>query len=125
MRRGLALGLVGLCAASAAGLGTAAARQPRLAISDPVPLTVRGTGFLARERVTITASVRVTRIRSAVADSAGRFTVRFAALSVQNGCLSYFVKAVGERGTRAVLKVRTVCPPPGPTTPPELQPPDR
>jgi hypothetical protein len=124
LRRGLALCFIALCAAAATGLGTAAVRQPRLAITDPAPLTVRGSGFRVGERVTVTATVRVRRSRSAVADARGRFTVRFAGLNVENGCASYVIRALGDRGTRAAIKVTTVCAPPA-AAPAELQPPDR
>ena len=75
------------------------------------------------ERVSVTATVRIRRTRSAVADSRGRFTVRFTGLSVESGCASYGIKALGDRGTRAALKVTTVCEPGA--APAELQPADR
>ena len=122
VRRGLALCGIGFCAAAAAGVAVAAERQPRLAIADPAPLTIRGFGFLVGERVTVTATVRIRRTRTTIANSRGRFTVRFWAIDVENSCLSYTIRALGNRGTRAALKVTTVCPPEEPA---ELQPADK
>lgn len=110
LRRGVSLGLVIVCALSAAGFGAAAAREPSLAITDPEPLTIRGVQFAPGERVIVTATIRVRRTRTVSADARGRFVVRFAGLSVLDTCDDYVIKAVGSRGTRAAIRVKTVCP---------------
>ncbi len=110
LRRVLLLGLVIACALSAAGFGLAAAREPRLSITDPQPLTVRGVEFAPGERVVVTATIRVRRTRTVFADIRGRFVVRFRGLSVQDTCDDYVIKALGNRGTRAAIRVKTVCP---------------
>ena len=110
LRRVFLLGLVIACALGAAGFGLAAAREPRLSITDPQPLTIRGVEFVPGERVMVTATIRVRRTRTVFADIRGRFVVRFRGLSVLDTCEDYVIKALGNRGTRAAIKVKVVCP---------------
>jgi hypothetical protein len=83
---------------------------------------VRGVRFLSYEAVTVTATVRVRRTRSAVADARGRWSVRFRGVSVLDTCASYSIRALGDSGTRATLKVTVTC---SSSTPADLQPIDR
>lgn len=103
------MGLICLCAVGTAGFGSAADGRPRLSITDPAPLTVRGVGFLSHEAVSVTATMRIRRSRSAVADARGRWSVRFRGVSVLDTCASYLIKALGEFGSRATLKVTVTC----------------
>jgi hypothetical protein len=98
MRRALAVAL--LCLASA-GAAFAASAPPRLAITTRTPtLVVRGTGFHARERVTVTLGTVVERVR---ATPLGVFTVNTGvALS---RCEGIIVRAVGAAGSKALFKL--------------------
>ena len=96
----------------------AASRQARVAVTDRSPLTVRGTGFKAFERVlvTISADTRVTARRTATAN--GAFVVRVqVAPGGKLGCEALVVRATGSLGTRATTKVPGIECPPGPTDP--------
>jgi hypothetical protein len=109
VRSGLAFALAVVCAAGAVGLAGAATRRPYLRITDRAPLTVRGSGFLAREYITVTAVADVRRRRRLFADARGRFIVAFRGVSVKDECLSYRVRAVGGRGTWVSLTVTATC----------------
>ena len=110
LRRVFLLGLVIACALGAASFSLAATREPRLSITDPQPLTIRGVEFVPGERVVVSARIHVRRTRTAFADVRGRFVVRFRGLSVQDTCDDYVIRALGNRGTRAAIRVKTVCP---------------
>jgi hypothetical protein len=84
-----------LAAPAAAGI------KPRLALVHASPLTVRGTGFAARERVRVTVRTAArTVVRSARTSGAGAFTVRFAGVRL-GPCGA--VAAAGARGDRATF----------------------
>src|SRR5438045_2937740 len=88
-----------LCLALAAP--AVAAAPPRLAIVRAAPLTVRGTGFAARERVRVTVRTTTrTVVRSARTNRDGVFTARFAGVGL-GGCGT--VAATGSSGDRATL----------------------
>jgi hypothetical protein len=77
----------------------ATAARPRLAIVRAFPVTVRGTGFVARERVRVAVRTATrTVVRSARADAEGAFTVRFAGVHL-GACGA--VGATGAHGDRA------------------------
>ena len=89
----------------------AAAAQPRratLKLADLAPLVVNGTGFGRGERVVLTASAtNAQRTLGVVARRNGSFTARF---GLRLGrCASLTVRAVGVRGSRAVLQVEPGC----------------
>src|SRR3954447_16975919 len=78
-----------------------AGARPRLAIVRAAPLTVRGTGFAARERVRVTVRTTTrTVVRSARTNDDGVFTARFAGVGL-GGCGA--VGATGSSGDRATL----------------------
>jgi len=82
-----------LAAPAVAGAG------PRLRIVGAAPVTVRGTGFVARERVHVTVRTATrTVVRSARASAAGAFTVRFAGVRL-GPCAA--IAARGSRGDHA------------------------
>jgi hypothetical protein len=95
--------------------GIAREAAPALRLTDTVPLTVRGTGFHARERVTVVATVgAATRRKSLTASATGSFVARFTLLRA-NACPGYSVRSWGNQGSRAALKPRPAqCPPPPP-----------
>ena len=89
----------------------AGAAQPRRATLKLVglqPLVVKGMSFGKRERVGLTASAPgAQRILGVAADRSGAFTARF---NLRLGrCDSVTVRAVGTRGSRAILQVEPAC----------------
>ena len=99
------------CAALVAASASAAHHaRPRLVVTSTAPFTVRGVHFFARERVTVLASVRGRHVRRARANVHGVFIARFRGLTV-GGCDSYFVRATGNLGSSATLKLMVECAP--------------
>ncbi|HUQ22275.1 MAG TPA: hypothetical protein VM049_04605 [Gaiellaceae bacterium] len=88
-----------------------AAAQPRratLELGTLAPLTIRGRGFGRSERVALTASApNAQRKVSVLARPSGSFTARFE-LGVSR-CTSLTVRAVGTRGSRAILQLEPGC----------------
>lgn len=88
--------------------------RARLVVAADAPLTLRGYGFVARERVRVTvrSGERGTskRVRAGVR---GRFRIMFESVTFDRCGEGLEVAAVGDQGTRAVLKVRPqpLCPP--------------
>jgi len=88
--------------------GTADAATATLRLIDRDPIVVRATGFKPLERVRVTAYTRkgpfVHRTR---ATAAGRFVVRFRALSVEScEAAIALIRATGSRGSVATLRFR-------------------
>jgi hypothetical protein len=82
----------------------AASSSPSLRLVDRAPVTVRGSGFAAGERVTVVLS-SVTRVSRAVhAGAGGGFVVRFP--RSLGRCARYSLQAYGATGTRARLTAR-------------------
>jgi hypothetical protein len=82
------------------------------------PFTVRGTAFRANERVKVTVSAKDTRAKSVIASARGSFGTKFSALTLGH-CDAYTVRARGNRGSSAFLKVMPVCAPQGPSGEPQ------
>jgi hypothetical protein len=68
------------------------------------PLVVQGQRFLPQERVVVTLYSGPTSGRRAVAGRTGSFRVNFGEATYDR-CSTPFVRAVGRRGSRAVLKL--------------------
>lgn len=89
----------------------AAAAQPRratLKLASMAPLAVQGRGFGTEERVVLTAAApSVQRTVGIVARRNGAFTARFALRLGR--CAPLTVRAVGVRGSRAILQVQPGC----------------
>jgi hypothetical protein len=105
-----------MTAASLAALGSASSERssgrPALRVIDQRPFTVQGRDFRSRERVKVTlykqqASVRSRRV---TASSRGGFVAVLQGAGVDR-CDTIFVRAVGARGSNAVLKMlpRPAC----------------
>jgi hypothetical protein len=107
------LAAVGIWAAAAATVDAGnAAAKPRLLLASEAPLTVKGRGFKAGERVRVVASTARGRYRKVVSVSRrGLFNVRFG--SVDASCGPLFVAAVGTEGTRATWRRPGIPPPCG------------
>ena len=89
----------------------AAAAQPQratLKLASVAPLVVNGLAFGKGERVVLTASgASAQRLLSVVARRNGSFTARF---DLRLGrCSPFTVRAVGVRGSRAILQVEPGC----------------
>jgi hypothetical protein len=105
MRRSAMLlaAMLALSGALAAGAAATGGSEPKLTIVRAAPLTVRGTGFAASERVrlTIRATTR-TVVRSVRAGTGGAFTLRVPCVRIWR-CGDAPITAVGTRGDRARL----------------------
>jgi hypothetical protein len=89
----------------------AAARTPRLTVSNDSPLTIKGIGFAAGERVRVVVMHDGATNRWATTSRLGSFSVRLP-LTVDS-CTAYLVRAFGARGDAATLAVRPPeCPQP-------------
>lgn len=88
--------------------GAAQPRRATLKLAALAPLVVEGRGFGKGERVVLTASAsNAQRLLSVVARRKGSFTARF---DLRLGrCASLTVRAVGARGSRAILQVEPGC----------------
>lgn len=89
----------------------AAAAPPRratLKLVDLTPLVVDGRAFVKRERIGLTATApNAQRMLGIVARRNGTFTARF---DLRLGrCTPFTVRAVGGRGSRAILQVEPGC----------------
>lgn len=115
MRFAVAVGLV--LAVVAAGASSAAREQATLRIVRLAPLTVRGAGFDANERVQVVATTGRGRSRIAVKSGAGGgFTARFSPFLAVEPCHgALVVTATAADGTRATVK--RPCRPGDPQTP--------
>jgi hypothetical protein len=83
-----------------------------LQLVDRTPLKLRGKGFIARERVRVTVSVRGRTAKRVIASPAGAFVVVFRDVSVDR-CSGLRAVANGSQGSRASLKLpQPQCPPP-------------
>ena len=112
MRVALALAAAALALVPAgAGAEQSTAAKPRLRLVQSAVLAVRGTHFVAGEhvRVTVTAGSKLTRRVTANGD--GGFVARFRT-SFDRCDAGFLISAVGDRGSRARLKVpERMCPP--------------
>jgi hypothetical protein len=105
----LALGLAGF----ADGSRPRSDRGAKLAVVTIEPLTLRGTRFLAAEKVRLTVVAGGDRfVRRPTAGPAGSFTQRVPAANVDR-CDRLLAVAVGSRGSRASIKpFQLACPVP-------------
>lgn len=100
------MGVVLALAALAAAPSPAAGAHARLAVIAAHPVTVRGTGFAARERVRIVLRSPPDRVvRVARADESGRVTVAFAHVALDR-CSTSSIVATGAQGSRATWRRR-------------------
>lgn len=77
----------------------AAGKKPDLTVGTLFPLTVRGSQFRPRERVTVTLSGERVLTKRIQANRAGRFTVSFRTRIPR--CETVLVRARGSQGSRA------------------------
>jgi hypothetical protein len=91
-------------AAGQRGDADGSAAKPRLSV-DLAPFAVGGSGFRAGETVRITVRGAVTSSRKAKASAAGRISLRFPGLRVDDcGPGFLIITATGDMGSRAQLR---------------------
>lgn len=90
--------------------GSAARPRPAaLELESTTPLVVQGVRFGAREPVVLTlAAERLRRTTALRASTKGTFATRFRRVRLDR-CVSFTVRAVGARGSRAVLRFAPGC----------------
>jgi hypothetical protein len=98
-------------AAVAAASATAATQKARIFVTATSPASVGGTSFKPRERVTVTVWTNTMHKKAVTANASGAFKATFAGLGLPR-CQSYTVRARGDHGSVAILKVIPECPPP-------------
>ncbi len=110
MLRVLSLLLMLAAAVAAVSAPGANERVPALRLVDKSPITLRGSAFKARERVTVTATDGTARVVRVVrAGSSGTFAVTFPKLRFDPCELE--ARASGARGSRAWFKLpERMCP---------------
>jgi hypothetical protein len=101
---------------AAAGAPASSEQTATIRLTNTSPLTLRGTAFKARERVTLTVqlqSAKVRRVRKLTTGPLGGFTARFSTLIGVDRC-EVIATAVGARGSRAMFKAPLAQCKPGP-----------
>ncbi len=102
----LGVALAGAAAAEAPVSAAHGRLHPMLRLITRAPLTVRGSGFRPRSRITVIDGVQRVRIHSS---AQGRFTATF---SASDRCSAIRVVATGPNGEHAVLRLPPpMCPP--------------
>jgi hypothetical protein len=91
---------VTLAVAALAGAVPALAAGPSLRVTETAPFSVRGTGFVPSERVTVSV---LSHVKTTVAQANGVFLVHFWSLRVGD-CQVYVVRASGNCGTKATFR---------------------
>jgi hypothetical protein len=114
--------VVAAVAAFALSAHAATTRPARVTVTDLSPFTVHGSHFVAHERVTVTVMIKSRHVHRVSASGAGTFTTVFTGVSLDR-CIGYAVRATGDSGSTAFLKVVPECPPPD--EPPVLYPTDQ
>jgi hypothetical protein len=106
MRAAAAVGLALVLALPAAG---AKPQRASLQLRSTNPVVVLGRGFVAREPILVTARAENEHaIVPLVARRNGSFTARFKKLRL-GPCESLTVRAIGTRGSRAILQAEPGC----------------
>ena len=99
--------VLALAAAFAFGSHADTAR-PHLSVPDTAPFIVRGAGFRAGERVRVVVDASNHAVRTVTAGARGGLVARMPAVKL-GSCPTFTVRAIGNRGSRASLKVVPEC----------------
>ena len=110
-RRLLVLPLLAAALVASTPGESAVTAQPSMKLVRAKPLTLRGTGFAAGEKVRVVLRVSVTTTKRVTATGRGAFVVAFHG-AAYNRCSGLTAFAVGSRGSRArLVRPAPVCPP--------------
>jgi hypothetical protein len=101
MSRTLAGCVVAMLAFGAAAAGSCP--RPALRLASTNPIRVVGSHFQPGERVVVTYYANRGAARHVLASGQGTFTAVFSP-RLHDRCSGYFVRAIGNRGSRALLK---------------------
>lgn len=101
--------ILALLATFASSTAVAATTKARVSVVSTAPVSVAGSGFRSRERVTVTLMTTGAYRKVVRATAKGAFTARFAGVSLRY-CESYVIRAKGSRGSLVVLNVTPECP---------------
>jgi hypothetical protein len=101
--------ILALLAALVSSTAVAATTQAKVAVVSTSPMKIGGTGFRSRERVTVTLVTTGPYRKVVTATAKGAFTATFTGVSI-GYCQGYFVRAKGNRGSLAVIKLIPECP---------------
>jgi hypothetical protein len=96
-----------------AGALASSTRKAHIAVRSTSPVSIQGTGFKARERVVVTVMAKSTRTKAVRATTGGAFAVTFPSVSI-GYCQEYAIRAKGNRGSTAIIRVIPECPSQGP-----------
>jgi hypothetical protein len=88
---------------------TASTSAAHVFLVSRTPVTVTGTGFRSHERVVVTVSSKSLRRATVIATARGALRIVFKRYSFAY-CEPYAVRAKGNRGSTAFLKVIPECP---------------
>jgi hypothetical protein len=111
MRRFLVVAV--LLATLAPSLAPAGSLRARVWLADRSPRVVRGSGFVAAERVQVTVTGAGRFVRTVPATRSGAIVARWTSVPAKAGCAALFIRAVGTRGTVVTAKVAGIeCPQP-------------
>jgi hypothetical protein len=105
--------MVALVATVASTAAVAATTRASVVVISRAPVSVQGSGFRSRELVTVTFMATDDRRKTVTASRKGGFLAKFAGTTIDR-CESYVVRAKGNRGSLAVVKVMPECAPAGP-----------
>jgi hypothetical protein len=89
--------------------GADARTAPSITVPRLIPLTVKGTGFVAGERVRVMVRVGATFRKTVTAGRRGRFLLVYRLAT--NKCTTVRVIATGNKGSRATATVPATCRP--------------
>ena len=98
-----------LLTALVAAPGGVARSKPAVSVTTVLPLTVKGVGFVAGERVRVLVRVPIDYRKIVKAGRRGRFTVIFRVRTAK--CSTIEVVARGNNGSRASTTVPSPCAP--------------
>jgi hypothetical protein len=96
-----------LAALIAMPVGAATRSKASVTVTRVVPVTVKGAGFVAGERVKVVVRIPLAYRKTVTAGRRGRFTAIFRVAAGK--CVTIRVAATGNRGSRASTTVPPSC----------------
>jgi hypothetical protein len=101
--------ILALLATFVSTAAVAATTKARVSVVSTAPVSVAGSGFRSRERVSVTLMTTGVYRKVVRATARGAFTAKFAGVSL-GYCEGYVIRAKGSRGSLVVLEVTPECP---------------